>query len=268
MTVRQTDELICSRIHSPTNEGGSNMDNNETPSPSIETIPETTPIPVLEQAEIIEDPNFYKPTEIREITQIVEETKEPTDINTPPPTPSIPIETIPTTSTSTSDIPTLDSLPIPDLDPPVEEPPVVEPINSMPNIDDLLRVDPPSQTTQNFETITPVPEPPVPMTELPTSNIPILGSMEETEHKTLPNPSVDINHPPVVEPVFDTLANNAPEGLVPEPAFKAAGDIKTAINSVRDTIKTIEKYGFRVEAEELDLENQYQITLKINKSND
>ena len=43
-------------------------------------------------------------------------------------------------------------------------------------------------------------------------------------------------------------------------------DLRTAINSVREAISTLEKYGFKVDTDEMDLENTYQIIIKIDKT--
>lgn len=43
-------------------------------------------------------------------------------------------------------------------------------------------------------------------------------------------------------------------------------DLRTAINSVREAISTLEKYGFKVDTDEMDLENTYQIIIKIDKN--
>ncbi len=45
-----------------------------------------------------------------------------------------------------------------------------------------------------------------------------------------------------------------------------ATDIKTGINTIHDCIKTLEKYGFKVNMEELDLNDKYQIMLDIDKN--
>ena len=44
-----------------------------------------------------------------------------------------------------------------------------------------------------------------------------------------------------------------------------ANDLKTGINTIHDCIKTLEKYGFKVNMEELDLNDKYQIMLDIDK---
>lgn len=43
-------------------------------------------------------------------------------------------------------------------------------------------------------------------------------------------------------------------------------DMKTVINTIRDCAATIEKYGFKIETEEIDLENSYEVTFKIDKN--
>jgi len=43
------------------------------------------------------------------------------------------------------------------------------------------------------------------------------------------------------------------------------GDMKTVVNTIRNCTDTIEKYGFTVDTEEFDLEDMYQVIIKINK---
>lgn len=45
------------------------------------------------------------------------------------------------------------------------------------------------------------------------------------------------------------------------------GNLRMAINTIRDCASTIEKYGFNIETEELDFEDSYQVTFKIEKNN-
>ena len=56
--------------------------------------------------------------------------------------------------------------------------------------------------------------------------------------------------------------------IVPEPTGNntfVTGDIKTVINTIRNCTETIEKYGFKVDSEEFDLEDMYQVIIKVNK---
>ena len=42
-------------------------------------------------------------------------------------------------------------------------------------------------------------------------------------------------------------------------------DMKPVINTVKNCAETIEKYGFKVEIEEFDLESEYKVTFTIKK---
>lgn len=44
-----------------------------------------------------------------------------------------------------------------------------------------------------------------------------------------------------------------------------AGDIKTVVNTIRNCADTIEKYGFKVDIDEFDLEDMYQVVFKVFK---
>lgn len=43
-------------------------------------------------------------------------------------------------------------------------------------------------------------------------------------------------------------------------------DMKTVINTIRNCASTIEKYGYKIETEEIDLADSYEVTFKINKN--
>lgn len=60
---------------------------------------------------------------------------------------------------------------------------------------------------------------------------------------------------------------NIQESQLEQPATNTffTGDIKTAINTIRTCTDTIEKYGFVVDSEEYDLEDIYQVVIKIQK---
>jgi ParB family chromosome partitioning protein len=55
--------------------------------------------------------------------------------------------------------------------------------------------------------------------------------------------------------------------IINEPATQTfvTGDLRTAINTIRRSVETIEKYGFVVESEEFDFEDMYQVIIKIDK---
>jgi len=43
-------------------------------------------------------------------------------------------------------------------------------------------------------------------------------------------------------------------------------DMKTVINTIRTCAATIEKYGYKIETDEIDLENSYEVTFRIDKN--
>ena len=63
----------------------------------------------------------------------------------------------------------------------------------------------------------------------------------------------------------DEVRNEEQPAPVPTNNTYVANDIKTGINTIHDCIKTLEKYGFKVNMEELDLNDKYQIMLDIDK---
>jgi ParB family chromosome partitioning protein len=67
-------------------------------------------------------------------------------------------------------------------------------------------------------------------------------------------PMIDIN-PPLINKIENIGGSQT----------YVTGDLITAINTVRQCVDTIEKYGFTVDAEEFDFEQMYQIIIKINK---
>ncbi len=74
---------------------------------------------------------------------------------------------------------------------------------------------------------------------------------------------------PVVE---DTIVDPLDSIVTLEPGYEqkqeeiAGTDLKTAINTVRDTVSDLEARGFVVECEEADLEDIYHITIKVDKT--
>ena len=78
-----------------------------------------------------------------------------------------------------------------------------------------------------------------------------------------------------VDEINDQLNNNSYEPIsndyqeftpnqVSEEKYVTA-DFKTIINTIRECAATIEKYGYKVETEELDFEDSYQVNFKIEK---
>ena len=74
---------------------------------------------------------------------------------------------------------------------------------------------------------------------------------------------------PVVESInYDTLPEEkelTPVMQTEAPVEQATVDFRTVINTIRNCIETIENYGYVIDSEELDFENNYQVTIKIDK---
>lgn len=53
---------------------------------------------------------------------------------------------------------------------------------------------------------------------------------------------------------------------LPEQKKLATADLKTVINTIRECAATIERFGFTIDTEEIDLADSYQVTFKIDKN--
>ena len=95
------------------------------------------------------------------------------------------------------------------------------------------------------------------------SPIPVKEVTPEVE--ILDIPSIPLSMENVIDPVskIDTLSPSYVEPVVEEESKEFA--LKDAINILRDTVKLIEEKGLLVDTEEIDLENLYQIIIKIDK---
>ena len=77
-------------------------------------------------------------------------------------------------------------------------------------------------------------------------------------------PQVDtFNNPFAHNPIFQSDIKNNEEKEEMKPKYT----LNESINLVRETLKKIEDSGFKVDSEEMDLVNNYQITIKISKEN-
>lgn len=152
-----------------------------------------------------------------------------------------------------------------------EETPVVEKKEESPFLDfDLL------SETPEAPSVTTIPETVTPFT--PSSSLP---DIEELDLDVKP---VTNNKPyqpfANTEALLNEFRQNNYQGtkdqvaINPAPSIMAnvqtvqstEKDLRTAINSVREAISTLEKYGFKVDTDEMDLENTYQIIIKIDKT--
>ena len=77
-------------------------------------------------------------------------------------------------------------------------------------------------------------------------------------------PQVDtFNNPFAHNPIFSDNIKEREERNINRPKYT----LNESINLVRETLKKIEESGFKVDTDEVDLVNNYQITIKISKEN-
>ena len=101
----------------------------------------------------------------------------------------------------------------------------------------------PTMPTSNVTPEKPQPvEPVAPVSPVQPTSIPESNTMTET-----------IKEPPI------SVSQSQPTQTY------VAGDLKMVINTIRECAATIEKYGFMVDTEELDFEDTYEVTFKIEK---
>ena len=84
-----------------------------------------------------------------------------------------------------------------------------------------------------------------------------------TEQPTMPSINT-FNNPFANNPIF---SDNVKASEEQQKANKPKYTLNESINLVRETLKKIEESGFKVDSEEMDLVNNYQITIKISKEN-
>ncbi len=103
-----------------------------------------------------------------------------------------------------------------------------------------------------------------PAPTMPTSNV--------TPEKPQPVEPVAPVSPvqPISMPESNTMTETIKEQTISVPQSQptqtyVAGDLKMVINTIRECAATIEKYGFMVDTEELDFEDTYEVTFKIEK---
>ena len=129
------------------------------------------------------------------------------------------------------------------------------------NIGDLLKPEAPTEVKLD----------PIMTSDIPTDTtnrfIPPLEEANRVEIPTFVPPTPEItNEIPNTQPVDIPQTPTQPEQIhqFPTDSF-VAGDFRTSINTIRQCISTIEKYGFKVDSEEVDFEKLYQVTIKIEK---
>jgi len=104
------------------------------------------------------------------------------------------------------------------------------------------------------------------------SEQPVVESNENLNLDNLNNPAFNLNEEPTpvapIEPVMEPVAMEEKvidQFIQVEPTTKFASDFKMVINTIRNCAETIEKYGYKIDVEEIDLESEYQVNFKIDK---
>ena len=143
-----------------------------------------------------------------------------------------------------------------------------------PNIFDMLRqestqdtaIEQPSITKVNINTD--VQNQPLNINEQPIQteqsiNIPTITETQPQEIKTPQEQAqVSVNNNQQ-EPQVVTVPNELKEE---QPSYKQVYDLRFAINNVRQAVQNTEKFGFNIDVQEFDLDNVYQIIIKIDKN--
>ena len=89
----------------------------------------------------------------------------------------------------------------------------------------------------------------------------LLAGVEQTNETEKPIDS--FNNPFANNPIFKDSISSVEEPKEEKPKYT----LNESINLIRDTLKKIEDSGFKIDSEEMDLVNNYQITIKISKEN-
>ena len=90
----------------------------------------------------------------------------------------------------------------------------------------------------------------------------VMPAIEEIEEVDIPSLNIEpvITEKPVIE-------KEPTVSITPPTNTYVAGDLKTVINTIRNCADTIEKYGYQVDLDEIDLEDTYQVVFKVSKHN-
>ena len=88
-------------------------------------------------------------------------------------------------------------------------------------------------------------------------NIPTINETHPQEQTSV---GVNANQP---ESQVVTIPNESKEE---QPSYNQVYDLRFAINNVRQAVQNTEKFGFNIDVQEFDLDNVYQIIIKIDKN--
>ena len=225
------------------------------PVPPVEPAPAVAPMPVPP----VEPAPAVAPTPVPSVDIPAVEMSQPATIGgfsfdangnvvsvaEPSPTQASPSE--PTPAVAPMPVPPVEPTPAQEPVVPVTAPIIEEPIN-MPQADPVQNVD----GVFSFGTPSEV--------ETPSVDMPSVPPTEPT-----PEP-VSVPELKMPEPIIITDYNKQYDPVMPnQPVPQSKADFREVINAIRECSGKIEQYGYKIEVEEYDLLNMYQVIFKIEK---
>ena len=247
--------------------------------PAVASVPEIQPIqevqsmqqPVVPSAPIVPEVAPAMPT-MESVPNVPEVPKvEPVVPNTPAAPEVAPIFTLPTMESTPS---------ISEIQPIQEVQPMEQPV--VPNAPIVPEVAPAMPTMESVPSAPEVPkiEPVVPQTA-PIMESPMVENVEMTQQSenlfsfgdnnisTLEPQPTEVSAVPefkMPEPIIITDYSKQYDPVMPQTAPLAPTvDFKEVISAIRECSSKIEQYGFKIDVEEYDLANLYQVIFKIEK---
>ncbi|MDD4298111.1 MAG: ParB/RepB/Spo0J family partition protein [Bacilli bacterium] len=257
LTVKQTDELIKSMTNNPIE----TLD-----FPGLKEFPQMIPDIPVSPAETI--PPFVKPTPIITAPDIPVKTPVAEDFN-----PIVePIESISEPVVMADDQINITPISNVDINKIKETAIDINPVEQPADVNALLGIEIPAPTQ---EITPPISEPDrprfIPQLEDEVVNMdinPVGQASTNPEPDTVTTPFGQQLVPEFEPKTYtDSLVHEFRQSNSPETAVNGIvpGNLKTAIDKVRETTGLLEKNGFKIDIEEFDFENLYQIIIKINK---
>lgn len=124
-----------------------------------------------------------------------------------------------------------------------------------------------SSTPSGVPTTAPIMESAPTQVSQQSDNLFSFGPAEVPNASVLPNSAPAISEVKLPEPIIITDYTKQYDPVMPQTNIQPTPqvDLKTIIALIRDCSSKIENYGFKIDVEEIDLQNMYQVTFKIQK---
>jgi len=264
--------------------GSTPVMNGMTSAPVVESS-EPESVPTMDSVPSI--PVFNQPAEVQPVVETVIPTATPVVPEIPVMQPAMPemptmnsiLSTPVVESSEPESVPTMDSVPsIPVFNQPAEVQPVVEPVipTAAPVVPEIPVMQAAMPEMPTMDSISSVPQT-APIMESPvldntnqitqqSENLFSFGNtninIPEQQPEAPTTPEFKMPEPIIVTDYskqYDPVMPQSLENVVP------TVDFKEVINAIRECSNKIEKYGFKIDVEEYDLANLYQVIFKIEK---